>query len=259
MLAFFCLRARMSLQQVLIYRLASIMIVIFGVLFIFAEYLAINVYYTFGDTIGDWNKNEFFILFGSFNCMLYFYAFFFEIGHDEFAFKVKYGELDYDLIRPMDSMLLCSFSRLDYPSLLNLALPIFFIYSGVMGEQIEFGFFLGVGFILAILLGAFIIYLLNHLLATLFFWLTDFSNAFQVMGSMINLGSKPLKLYPWMLQVLFGFCIPIILAGNLPAELILGRVVLFNFFALISGTCILFMLTRRFWFLGLRKYSSASS
>lgn len=253
------LRAKISLQQMLIYRLASIMIVTFGVLFVLAEYLAINVYYDFGNSIGDWSQSEFFILFGSFNCMIYLYSFFFEIGHDDFAYKVKYGELDYDLIRPVDSMFLCSFSRFDFPSLFNLILPALFIYRGIEQTQVAFGFFSATGFVLAVILGTFVIYLLNHLLTTLFFWLTDFSNSIQLLNSVINLGSKPLSIYPWILQVIFGFCIPIILAGNLPAEVLLGKVSLQKLGILSIGVLILFTFTRILWLQGLKRYASASS
>lgn len=253
------LRGKISLQQMLIYRLASAMIIIFGVLFVLAEYLAIEVYYDFGNTIGGWSQGEFFILFGSFNCMIHLYSFFFEIGHDDFAYKVKYGELDYDLIRPIDSMFLCSFSRFDFPSLFNLILPSIFIYRGITQEQISFDSLSSVGFILAIFLGTFVIYLLNHLLTTLFFWLTDFSNSFQLLNSIVKLGSKPLNIYPWVLQVVFGFCIPIILAGNLPTEVLLGRVTYQKVGILIIGVVILYTFTRMMWMKGLKRYASASS
>ncbi len=257
--ALLTLRAKISLQQMLIYRLSSLMIIIFGVLFVLAEYLAIDVYYNFGNSIGGWTQGEFFILFGSFNCMIYLYSFFFEIGHDDFAYKVKYGELDYDLIRPVDSMFLCSFSRFDFPSLFNLILPSIFIYKGMVQEQITFNPFSGTGFVLAILLGTFVIYLLNHILTTLFFWLTDFSNSIQLLNSVVKLGSKPLNIYPWILQVIFGFCIPIILAGNLPTEVLLGRVTYQKLGSLIIGASILYIFTRILWKKGLNRYASASS
>ncbi len=253
------LRAKISLQQMLIYRLSSFMIFIFGILFVLAEYLAIKVYYNFGNSIGGWSHGEFFILFGSFNCMVYLYAFFFEIGHDDFAYKVKYGELDYDLIRPVDSMFLCSFSRFDFPSLFNLILPAVFIYKGVNQEQITVGFASGFGFVLAVFLGTFVIYLLNHLLTTLFFWLTDFSNSIQLLNSVVRLGSKPLNIYPWTLQVAFGFCIPIILAGNLPAEVLLGKVTYQKLGLLTIGISALYTFTRLLWVKGLKRYASASS
>ena len=235
------------------------MIIVFGVLFVLAEYLAIEVYYDFGSTIGGWSQGEFFILFGSFNCMIYLYSFFFEIGHDDFAYKVKYGELDYDLIRPIDSMFLCSFSRFDFPSLFNLILPSIFVYKGMTQEQISLDPISGVGFILAIFLGTFIIYLLNHLLTTLFFWLTDFSNFFQFLNSIVKLGSKPLNIYPWILQIIFGFCIPIILAGNLPSEILLEKLTYQKVGILMIGATILYAITRIMWKKGLKRYASASS
>lgn len=253
------LRAKISFQQMLIYRIASSMIVIFGVLFVIAEYLAIDVYFSFGETIGDWSRGEYFILFGSFNCMIYLYSFFFEIGHDDFAYKIKYGELDYELIRPVDSMFLCSFSRFDFPSLLNLILPSVFIYRGLVQENITLNFLTAAGFLLAIFIGTFVIYLLNHILTTLFFWLTDFSNSIQILNSLIHLGSKPLNIYPIVLQFVFGFCIPIILAGNLPADIILGKVTIQKLGVLCFGASILYILTRILWLQGLKKYASASS
>ena len=252
-------RATISIQQMLIYRLSSILTVVFGVIIIFAEYLAIEIYYEFNNEIGGWSKYGFYILFGSFNSMVVLYNFLFEIGHDEFAIKLKYGELDYDMIRPIDSMLLTSCSRFDYPSLLNLVIPIIFIHNGSSIEKISWGLFNSSIFVLFIFLGVFIIYLLNQILMTAAFWLTDFSNAFQLIGAITNLGSKPFKIYPWYMQLIFGFCIPIILAGNLPADLLLGNLTIQKVMFTILGCMTLFIMTRIFWNLGLKKYSSASS
>jgi ABC-2 type transport system permease protein len=185
--------------------------------------------------------------------MIYLYLFFFEIGHDVFAYKVKYGELDYDLIRPLDSMFLCSFSRLEFPSLFNLILPFNFLSRGMVREQIAFSPLSGAGFITAILLGTFVIYLLNHILTTLSFWLTDFSNSIQLLNSVIKLGLKPLNIYPWILQVIFGFYIPIILTGNLPAEILLGKVTYQKLIILIVGIAILYTFTRILWIKGLKR------
>lgn len=256
---FIKLRAKISLQQLLIYRLASLMTVLFGLLFLIAEYLAIDVYYTFSDDIVGWNKNAFLILFGSFNCILCIYNFLFEIGHDEFIFKLKYGELDYDLLRPMDPMILSSISRLDYPSLLGMILPSLLIYYGVKGEGIELSFLKFMFFVFAILSGALVVYLLHQILVISAFWLRDFVNAFQFLNILIHFGSKPLKIYPWFIQVLFGFLLPVILAGNLPAKVLFGVCSLQELGSFVLALLFLSVCTRLFWKAGLRKYSSASS
>ena len=256
---FLMLQAKMSFKQLLVYRMSTMMIVIFGFLSVFSEYLVINVYFSFDTEIEGWTKDAFLILFGTFNCMVVLYQFLFEIGHDQFAYKVKYGELDFDILRPYDTMFLSSFSQFEYAALTNLILPIYFIYAGIIGTQIELSPLIISMFFLSILLGTYVIYLLNQLFITLSFWLSNFSNFYHLTETAVQLGSKPIQVYPWLIQLTFGLFLPIIVALNLPANVLLGHVSFTQVAIMLLGICLLTITTRLIWNIGLNRYSSASS
>ena len=114
---------KISLKHFAAYKMSAFLTVIFSLFFLIAEILTVDVYYKFSDYIGDWDQNSFYILLGTFNISTCLYMYFFEIAHDEFVFKIRYGELDADLIKPMDSQILTSFQRVDYAELIQFTTP----------------------------------------------------------------------------------------------------------------------------------------
>lgn len=167
---------KISLKCMAVYRMSALLTVLFSVVFVIAEILTVNVYYQFGNKLGDWDKNSFYILLGSFNIMVSLYTYMFEIAHDEFVSKIRLGELDCDLIRPIDAQLLSSLQRVDYPSLLNLPIPIWIVCQGVFGLNHLLSLWDLFLYTITLGFGVFIIYLINQFSVNFSFWFTDASS-----------------------------------------------------------------------------------
>ncbi len=254
-----CLYLKISLKCLAVYRMSALLTVLFSIVFLIAEILTVNVYYQFGDKLGDWDKNSFYILLGSFNIIVCLYTYLFEIAHDEFVGKIRFGELDCDLIRPIDAQLFSSLQRVDYPSLLNLPIPIWIVYQGVSGLNLVLGIWDLFLYAITLGVGVFIVYLINQFSVNFSFWFTDASSLLSASDQVVQLGSKPLQVYPKLVQLGFSYLIPVILSTNLSVAALQGNLTLDNLFILFLATFFFFLIIRLQWTLGLRKYSSASS
>jgi len=254
-----CLYLRISLRHLVAYKMSAFLTVFFSLVFLIAEILTVNVYYKFSDRIGEWDQNSFYILLGTFSIISCLYAYLFEIPHDDFTFKVRYGELDMDLIRPMDSLAFTTIQRVDYASLFNLPIPIWLIYQGIHGLDLTITFLDTSLYIVLLALGVFIVYLINQLFINLSFWFTDVSNLTAASDQIVQLGSRPLQVYPKLIQFGFSYLVPIVLCTNLSVDILRHDVRVSNLFLLLAATILLFMIVRVQWKLGLRRYASASS
>ncbi len=254
-----CLYLKISFKCLQVYRISALLTIVFSVVFFIAEILTVNVYYQFSDHIGDWDKSSFYILLGSFNIMICLYTYLFEIAHDEFVCKIRFGELDCDLIKPIDSQVFSAIKRVDYPSLLNLPIPIWIVYQGVSGLELKTTLVNMFLYKIVLMFGVFIIYLINQFSVNFSFWFTDASSLVSASDQVTQLGSKPLQVYPKILRLGFSYIIPIVLSTNLSVDAIQGNLTINNFLVLMLATSLFFLLVRLQWTLGLRKYSSASS
>ncbi|WP_059360090.1 ABC transporter permease [Parachlamydia acanthamoebae] len=241
------------------YKLSSILTILFSLIFLVGEILSVDVYYNFEDVINTWDKNSFYILLGTFNLMVCLYTFLFEIAHDEFVLKIKYGDLDFDLVKPMDSQMLSSIQRVDYPSLFNLPIPIWLVYLGVQGLSLNVTIIVFTMYIAMILVGVFLIYLTHQCAVACAFWFTDSSNITTLSSQMVQLGSRPMQVYPKAIQFGFSYVIPFLLCTNLSVDILKQEFQMKNLMILLFGTCIFFFLVRVQWNLGLKRYASASS
>jgi len=250
---------RISLKHLSVYKMSAFLTVAFSLVFLIAEILTVNVYYRFSDRIGDWDQNAFYILLGTFNIITCLYMYLFEIAHDEFAFKIRYGELDADLIKPMDAQVLTAIQRVDYASMFSLPVPIWLVYRGINGLDLHltpidiFFYTASVG------LGILIVYLVNQFFVNCAFWFTDASNLTAASEQVVQLGARPIQVYPQLIQFGFSYIVPIVFATNLSVNILKHEARLSNVLVLLASTLLFFIIVRIQWKAGLRRYASASS
>jgi len=250
---------KISYKHLSVYRTSSLLTILFSIVFLIAEILTVNVYYEFSDRIGDWDINSFYILLGSFNIMTGLYTYLFEIAHDDFAYKIRYGELDTDLIKPIDAQAFLAIRKVDYASLFNLPIPLWLVYKGITGLDIQISIFDIFFFMLIVAIGVLLVYLINQFSVNFSFWFTDASNLVSVSDQVVQLGSKPLQVYPRLIQFGFSYIVPVILCTNMSVAALRHDLHASNLIILVLATALFFLIVRWQWKLGLRRYSSASS
>lgn len=247
-----------SFSQTLAYRTTSIFIVVFGTLFSLGEVIGVFVYYSYTDNIFGWDKNAFLLLIGTFSLIQYIYQFLFVLQHEELMDKVIEGELDYDLIRPMDSQLLCSFRLLDIPSLINMIIPLALISYSIKNLDNSVHAIYFVQYILFIFIGVLFYYLLNQFFVSLSFWIERPGKLIGLPEYLFDLASRPRSVYPKYLQIIIVFIIPVVSATNTPVSFLRGSVDLTALFSLLIFTIIMFWVVRVQWIKGIKRYASTS-
>lgn len=248
---------KQSLKEVFAFRMTTVLIVVFGALFYLIEILTGFVYFNFTQNIAGWRLLDYFNLITSANIISYGYQFLFVSAHEELSDQIIEGQLDYTLIRPVNSYLYYALKRLDFPSLINFWLSIFVeIYI-----QIQYGF-LGVStyilYVLSVFGGIFFVFLINQIIVTLSFWINNLSALNGVPEYLMDASNRPYQIYPKIFQIFFMWIIPSLSATNLPVLLMKGGVkaswMLENILILI----VLSLFSYVEWNLGLKHYVSAN-
>ncbi|GAB5602133.1 ABC-2 family transporter protein [Thermus sp. FJN-A] len=168
---------------------------------------------------------------------------------------VQQGTLDFVLLKPIDPQFWLSLRAFSPWGLGDFLLG--------MGLLLYAGKRLGLGlgdyalFALYFLLGALMLYSLWFLLATTSIWFVKIYNVTEVLRGLLEAGRFPISSYPALYRVFFTFVVPVAFLTTVPAEAALGqgRAPLLA----LGMAGVLFGLSRAFFRLALRGYTSASS
>jgi viologen exporter family transport system permease protein len=172
---------------------------------------------------------------------------------------VHEGTLDFTLTKPEDAQLLVSIQRVEVWSITEVVLG-----AGVLTVAlIRLGTRVGIGeaalFAAALVAGGVIVYGFWLMLATLAFWFVRVENMLQIFSSMYEAGRWPVSFYPRWLRFMLTFLIPVAFATTVPAQALAGRLTWQTLAGAFGLAAALLILSRAFWRIGVRRYSSASS
>ena len=115
------------------------------------------------------------------------------------------------------------------------------------------------GFTAALAAGGIIVYSFWLILATLAFWFVRVENMLLIFSSMYEAGRWPVGFYPRWLRFTLTFLIPVAFATTIPAQALAGRLGWPTLAGAYAMAAALAVLSRAFWRVGVRRYSSASS
>lgn len=252
------LMARRSLSQMMVYRLSATFVVIFGSLFAVAEVVSLLIFYQYTPDIAGWDFYAFLALIATYGFIQHIYQFFFVLSHEELMDKIIEGELDYDLIRPVDSQVLCSLRNLDYPSLINLIVPTSLLIYCWPHLKLEFTLSTLLAYTILLICGVALYYLLTQFFVCMAFWVDRPRKLAGVTEYLFDLASRPRAVYPRAMQLFLTFVLPVLTAVNTPVDLLRGEFNTTGFLALLGFLLVIVIIVRIQWVLGTRRYSSAS-
>lgn len=252
------LLARQSLGKMLAYRVSALFTVVFGILFALAEVIAITVYYRYTDEISGWDLSSFLGLYATYGFIQYLYQFVFVVSHEELMDKIIEGELDYDLIRPVDSQFLCSARALDYPSLINMIAPLGLLIYCARKLELDLTLPVIISYSILVVLGVTLYYLVNQFFVAMAFWVERPRKLAGVAEYLFEFASRPRSVYPRAMQVILTLVLPILTAVNAPVDVIRGELHLGMVGAFVTGLIVIGGIVRVQWVHGVRRYASAS-
>ena len=229
--------------------------VYYGSLFFFFQ-----IIFQFTDSLGDFNKDAVIIFLLTVYLSDLLYVFF--LGGNVFGLneKVKTGDLDFILLKPINSQFFISFRYVTTNALVSLlilsSLQFRLIYT-YHGSTIHLDNYLI--YVLSLFLGIFIFYSFEFIISCLSFWFRNFSYAGWLASELIKYSKRPDSIYKNLFRKSLFTIFPMALISSVPARmLIFGP----NIRLLILQFCIaLFFLyiTTLIWHRGLKLYESASS
>ncbi|MEM1485850.1 ABC-2 family transporter protein [Oscillospiraceae bacterium PP1C4] len=222
--------------------------------------LMFNTIYSQVDSIGGWNKGQMIIFVGTFsllnaiNMTIYFF------GVLGIPGKIKNGDLDHYLTKPINPLLRITFENINLGSAPLILLSIGIIIYGVTLTNIYVSFGTLLLYIFFISLMAVLYYDLEVILRTIPFFVVSANGIETLEAAAMDLCMRvPGVLFNGIFKVLFYFMLPYGIMATIPTQIItsaisgtmiacsIGIVIFFTIFTLV------------FWKFGLKHYKSASS
>ena len=176
---------------------------------------------------------------------------------------IRTGSLDFILLRPVNSQFLISFRYIRSYTLVSLFILSIILYNVLTTFHPDslniFNIFL---FTVSISLGTLIWYSFEFIIASLTFFLRDFRTGGWLNHEIMKFSMRPDSIYRGFMRKILFTMLPMALVASVPSRLLLYGLTPQNqkyFIAQILVVCILLILTRIFWSIGLKRYESSQS
>lgn len=191
-----------------------------------------KIIYRFTGEIGrgsGWHENEFFIFLGTVWIINSLIQTFFMANAEEFSELIRTGNLDFALLKPIDTQFLISFPRVNWAQLPNGVLGILLIatsLNSLSGDATKnLDVFTLLAFCFFVVCGAVIMYSVMIILASTSIWFGRNQNLYNFWFYITNFYRYPMEIYQrngigMALWGTFTFVVPILVVSNIPARVL---------------------------------------
>jgi ABC-2 type transport system permease protein len=250
---------KINIQMSLAYRADTVINILLNLMWLGWELLSLSIIFSNTATLGGWGPGELIALLGVFRLVNTLMIALIWPNTEKFNASVRDGSFDYNLLQPVNSQFLVSFSRITVWRIWDLVLAFILIIVGVnlAGDFVTPLSLLS--FFFLTLSGAIVLYSLWIVLIALTFWFTKFDNNVTILQALLDSGRYPATIYPAWLRVIVTFVIPIAVATTIPLQALRGdldgrQILLFLGVGIAS-----FAIASQVWRFGVKRYSGASS
>jgi ABC-2 type transport system permease protein len=174
--------------------------------------------------------------------------------------KIRRGDLDTYLTKPINPLLRLTFESFNVGSIPLVILSVLIIRYGVSVASVEVSVFLGIVYAFFVLLMTLLWYDMELILRTIPFFILSATGIMRIEDQLIEFNFKlPGVLYQGVFKVIFYFILPYGIMSTIPTQLITGSISVSGLG--ISAMTVVFFTAFALWFwkFGLRHYKSASS
>jgi ABC-2 type transport system permease protein len=210
-------------------------------------------------SVGGWDLDRMLVLTGTYQLVMGVTNLLFERNMGKLSEYVNKGELDYLLLKPIDSQFLVSTRFLalnQLPTILAAAVTVALGWYR-MGLRPDALATLGYLVLLASAVVAF--YALWFLTVTFVLWTGRIENIQFLVIPIMEMARVPTDLFRGLFRPLLTFVVPVALISTLPSQALLGLLDAWVALYAVGLAAALLWLSHRFWGYSLRRYSSASS
>jgi ABC-2 type transport system permease protein len=210
-------------------------------------------------TLGGWSENELLAVMGVYMIMAGITQAAIQPNMQRLMEEVRQGTLDYALTKPVDSQLLVSIREFRFWQLSNSVLGLIVLGAAVWGMERAPGAAQIAAFVLALLLGAILIYCFWLMLATTAFWLIASYELVNLFEGLYAAGRWPVTVYPGWLRLTLTFLVPVAFAVTVPVEALTHRLTPAALLGALALTALFALAARLVWGRGVRSYAGASA
>lgn len=228
------------------------------ILWYVAQILTFEVLFHHTPKIGDWNLAQMRVFLGVVFVVDGIYMVIFSENMDQFSEKVRKGDLDLLLAKPVNSQFMLSLQKASTAAMCNLTLAIsWFIYS--VNNLPDFQWIRLLWLFILIPSGLTCLYSIRFMIAASAVIFAKSDNLQFIWWQIYRLGMRPDSMYvPWFKWLLLTV-VPVGVVASIPARALLEPPQLGLFMWVIFLAGILIYATKKFWKFALGFYSSASS
>lgn len=223
-----------------------------------AQIYAFEVIYQHTELIGSWNRSQTRVFLGLLFVVDAIYMIFTHDNLDKFSDKVRKGELDLILTKPVNSQFMVSLQRVSTAMIGNLGIALaWLIFS--LARLPDFSWWRVLWLVLLIPSGVVILYVSRFVMSSIAILVTRAENVQFIWYQVYKLGMRPDSIYlPWLKTIFLTF-VPVSLVASVPSRALMDppEPLLFLWAPVLSG--VLLWLSGKYWTFCLRFYSSASS
>lgn len=249
---------RYSFMTLLEYRLDAIMGFGGSLLYSVGSLLFLRFLLSKINLVAGWDFYDMVLLYGVGQVWAYLYFAFSNPSLYHFNDLTSNGDMDFILLKPMNSMFLATLRKIDFVALVALIQPVAIIAYALSSKNYEISLVSVSVAVFSVILSVLITHLLVTALATLAFWTTK-SDLGQFFIETVE-SSYPYEVYKnKVVRFIFLTIMPYALIANVPFRALINvldyRLLLLQFGVLIM----FFVIANVVWKAGLKRYQSASS
>lgn len=237
----------------------------FGVFFVdgslfFMQLLMFTSIYSRVGSIGGWDKAQMLLFIGTFsiinavNMATYFF------GLISIPKKIKSGEMDLYITKPVNTLLHLSFESIDIGSIPLVFASIGIVVYAVSGMSSQITALTIIGYIFLVLIMILLWYDMMVIIRTIPFFVIQASSIERLEGEVLTLCMKiPGTLFKGAFKLLFYLILPYGIMATVPTQFFSGTLSPLGLVYSLAVVALFTAFTLFFWKFGLKNYKSASS
>jgi ABC-2 type transport system permease protein len=228
--------------------------------YLLAKLSYVVVIYRTGVKINGLSPDQMLLFIGTFITLTGVYAGMFMINNFGLRGKIKDGDLDLILTKPVSLMFMATLRQADVTIFSvdviagSIAVVVAWARLGIPVTLLTLGGYLG--FLIVSSLVAYSLFLLPQILS---FWLMNTSSIAEITDSFWDFNSMPMEIYSRWIKQIGVFILPIFVITNFPPLFLLNKMPPMYAAWSVLLPVLLLMIVREAWKKGLRTYASASS
>jgi len=228
------------------------------ILWYIAQIVTFEVIYQHTDTIGDWNKFQMRVFLGLLFVIDAFYMIIIHENLDNISEKVRKGDLDLLLAKPVNSQFMLTLQKANTAIFGNLVLAFAWLFYALNGLE-DFSYYRLIWLFILIPCSLMVIYSIRFMFSATAVIFTRSENLQFLWWQIYKLGMRPDSMYNPYMKVFVLTALPVGVIVSIPARALLNPPELTYLLWPLILAPILIYGTHRFWNFALKFYSSASS